>query len=502
MKKGKLIALICSFVVVIGLAVTGVVLAATGALFGSDKKIAFDLLAQAPEKLTWSALDEQIGFNELYQALLEKGMDIDYKLSDMKVSEGDVDLTGFSMGFGAQIDLADKKAGGKISVGKEGADLSCEFFASLEEKKIAFSLPELIAGKAFSIKANDSESEDALNSLSSVLAVLPDLQKSFGEYLEEQGDFLYEEAECTSVDNGYRLTIKKETLDETLNQFRTYINEQQDTIGTIEEELEMSKGTISAAVSMMIPTLTTYTKDLAIEVYGEDGKLTGLSTDIQIDDVECKISATCNENENQHEVEANIDVLQNGTSMGTLAYTGSSKDGDVCEDSRKVTVTASGTELGAYEMRQTLDVKNNNAFEMNASMSVQGNDLMTMTSNGSIKNLEPGKCVTMQFDEMSVEQKSLYGSSTSTSYAMEATLAVLDGDVKAASGEEVDITSDDMEQILDSYTDEVQKNMTAILEKWGITPEGLGSSLLPFGMYDDYTLDDSTEGESALDDLM
>lgn len=494
--KGKLIALICSLVVVVGLVTTGIVLAATGVFSGSGKKEAFDLLAQAPEKLTSSAMNEQLGVAELYEAMFEKGMDLDFKLSDVKTSGEGTDLTDFSIDFGAQIDLANKKAGGKFSMGKEGANLSGELYASLEEKKIAFSLPELIKGKVFTMTANDAESKDALESVSAVLAVLPDLQKSFGEYMKEQGDALYEETECTSISNGYRLTIKKESMDEALNQLRTCINEQQDSIGTIEEKLGMSKGTISAAVSMMIPSLTTYTKDFTFEVYGEDGELTGLSTNIKVEDVECKISATCNENGDQSEANVTIDLLQNGTSAGTVVYTGSSKKGDVCEDVRKVTVSASGSELAAYETRETLDVKNNNAFEMHTSANVEGKDVMTMTANGSIKNLEPGKCMTLQYDEVNMEQNS-YGSNTSMSYKMEATLAVLDGGVKAVSGEEVAVTPDNIDKVLDSYTKEVEKNMSAIVKKWGINPKGLGASMLPMSPYMNYTLDDTKEDSTS-----
>ena len=50
--KGKLIALIIAIVVVVGVVATGIVLAATGTLFGSTKEKAFDLLKQAPEKMT------------------------------------------------------------------------------------------------------------------------------------------------------------------------------------------------------------------------------------------------------------------------------------------------------------------------------------------------------------------------------------------------------------------------------------------------------------------
>ena len=58
--KGKLIALIIAIVVVVGVVTTGIVLAATGTLFGSTKEKAFDLLKQAPEKMTQSAVSKQI----------------------------------------------------------------------------------------------------------------------------------------------------------------------------------------------------------------------------------------------------------------------------------------------------------------------------------------------------------------------------------------------------------------------------------------------------------
>ena len=74
--KGKLIALIIAIVVVVGVVTTGIVLAATGTLFGSTKEKAFDLLKQAPEKMTQSAVSKQLGLDELSKAMLEKGMDI------------------------------------------------------------------------------------------------------------------------------------------------------------------------------------------------------------------------------------------------------------------------------------------------------------------------------------------------------------------------------------------------------------------------------------------
>ena len=72
--KGKLIALIIAIVVVVGVVTTGIVLAATGTLFGSTKEKAFDLLKQAPEKMTQSAVSKQLGLDELSKAMLEKAL--------------------------------------------------------------------------------------------------------------------------------------------------------------------------------------------------------------------------------------------------------------------------------------------------------------------------------------------------------------------------------------------------------------------------------------------
>lgn len=501
--KGKIIALICSLVVAVGLVTTGVVLAATGALsglFSSDKAKAFDLLAEVPGRMTYSATNDELGMDELITKMLEKGMDLDFKISDINVTEGNTDISGVSMNFGTQIDLANKKVGAKMSAGKKGTNLSAEGYASLDEKKVAFSLPELIPNKVFAMTANDAESQSVLTRISEVIALLPELQESFGEFIDEQGNVLYEGTECTSIPNGYRLMIPKATMDEVLTKLPTWVSGQQATIGTIEEKLGMSKGTISGAVGAMVPVLTTYTKDFTFEIYEQDGKLSGISTNIKIEDVECSISATFNENGEQQEVTANIELMQNGNSMGKAVYTILSKDGSICEDTRKFTVSDGKNELVSYDERTTLDKKNNNAFEVNSSMKMNGIEIMSMTSNGNIKNLEKGKCVTMQYDEVKMEQQSLYGSKSVMSYAMEMTMAVLDGGVTMIPGEEVAVTPDTVESVLDSYKKEIMKNFTAILEKWGIKDtKGLTSSMMNpvMNYYELNKIDSSSDSDSS-----
>lgn len=498
--KGKIIALICSLVVVVGLVTTGVVLAATGALSGllsSDKEKAFKLLEEVPERLAYSATDEEIGFNELVVNMLEKGIDFDLKISDINTNDSEVDISGFASDFGMQIDLANKKIGAKIGVGKDGANLTANGYAALDEKQVAFSLPELIPDKVFSMKANDTQDQDSVNRISEILALVPELQDVLEEFVDEQADVLYEGIECTSIPNGYRLVVPKASMDEVLTKLQAWIG-QQAVIGNIEEKLNMSKGTISAAVGMLVPNLTQYTKDFTFEIYEKDGKLTGLSTTIKVETVECPISATFNENGERRENTINMEVKENGNSMGKIVYTKRCTNGSLCEDTSKVVVTDKDKELVNFDQRLTLDKKNNNAFELNSSMSSNGTRVMSLVSRGNIKNLEKGKCVTLHYDEVKMEQSQMFGESVVASYAMEVTMAVLDGGITNIGGEEVAITPETAESVFSSYANEAQKNLMAIVEKWGLKDiAGLDSPLLN-PLSDTYTSGNSgsTSGSS------
>lgn len=466
--KGKVIALILSIVVVVGLITTGIALAATGTLFNlftSDKAKAFELLSQLSEKVTETAVGEQLGQEEMYEEMLEKGVDMNLKISDMNISEQEVDLSGYSVELGAQIDLADKKMGGKLAVEKNGTGLSAQGYASLEEKKAAFSLPELIEGKYFSMTATDSESQDALNQIQEILSLLPDLQESFTEYVEEQGDALYEAAECTELDTGYRLTIPKAAMDQLLNDFKTYLTEEQETINTLEDNLELSRGTIYSSINSVIPTLTSYTKDFTFEVYGEDGELSGLQSTIQADGGECRINADFRDSGEQRDVTISLVLLEDGSSAGEITYTIHTKKGDVCEDNSKIVISADGMTVCSIDSKQTLDRKNNNAYTIEGTAEVMGQGTSTVKAQGSIKNLEPGKCVTMAFDEISVND----ASGMSMSYGMESTLSVLEGEVAALSGEEVAITPENAESVLDGYSTDMQTKLIEVITNWGLT---------------------------------
>lgn len=499
--KGIIIALICSLVVVVGLATTGIVLAATGALsglFGSDKEKAFDLLAQAPEKMAESALNEQLGAKELYKAMSEKGMNFDYKMTDINLQQGSVNLSGMTMDMGLQLDPNSKKAGAKLAMGVNGSNVSAEGYASLDEKKLTFSLPELVKNKKFTFTASDAKSQETLDDVAAVLALLPELQESLEIFLDEQGEAFYDNIECNKIDGGYQIKIPKTALDQFLNEFKNYVNSQSEIIGKMEEKLGVSKGTVSAGLSLLIPQITAYTQDYVLDIYENDGELSGISASIKIGVVELKVRATFSENANQNIANVQIDVIQNGTSAGEITYTMDSKTGDLCEDVMKFVVRVSGTELVSCEMKQTLNVKNNNALTMDVSANVQGTEIMSMNASGSVKNLERGKCVTFKLDEISMQQSGIYTDSQNMTWGMEYTLAVLDGELKEPVGEEVALTPENVESVMQTYASEIQQNLQTIISRWGLSGTATAPSIDPSSLM---TENDSYDADSWDDDL-
>ena len=503
--KGKIIALICSLVVVVGLTTTGIVLAATGALsglFASDKEKAFELLAQAPEKMSESALNEQLGTKELYKAMCEKGMNFGYKMTDINLQEESVNLSGMTMDMGLQLDPNNKKAGAKLTVGMNGSNVSAEGYASLDEKKLSFSLPELVKNKKFTFTASDATSQETLDDVAAVLAMLPELQESLESFLDEQGEALYDNIECNKINGGYQIKIPKTALDQLLNEFKNYVNSQSEVIGKMEEKLGVSKGTVSAGLSLLIPQITAYTQDYAFDVYENDGELSGISASIKIEEIDLKVQATFSENENQNYTNIQIDVMQNGTSAGKVTYVMDSKKGDLCEDIMKIAVNVSGTEMASCEMKQTLDVKNNNALTLSVSANTQGTEVMSMNASGSVKNLERGKCVTFKLDEISMEQSGTYTDSQKMTGGMEYTMAVLDGEPKEPDGEEVTLTPETVDSVMQTYASEMQNNLLTIVSKWDLSgmitdPSLDSSSLTP----EDDSYDSGSSDNGLLDGL-
>ena len=83
-KNVKVIVLIVAIAVVLIGTSAGVMFAF--GVFSSDKAKAFDLLKQAPEKMMYTSSGEYIGSTEMTKGMLEHGMNLDVKYSNLKMS--------------------------------------------------------------------------------------------------------------------------------------------------------------------------------------------------------------------------------------------------------------------------------------------------------------------------------------------------------------------------------------------------------------------------------
>ena len=116
--------------------------------------------------------------------------------------------------------------------------------------------------------------------------------------------------------------------------------------------------------------------------------------------------------------------------------------------------------------------------------------------------MERGKCVTFKLDEISMEQSGTYTDSQKMTGGMEYTMAVLDGEPKEPDGEEVTLTPETVDSVMQTYASEMQNNLLTIVSKWGLNgmatvPSLDSSSLTP----EDDSYDSGSSDNGLLDGL-
>ncbi len=475
-KKSKVVVIVAIIVALVVLLSVGVALAATGVisgLFKSDKQKAFDMLKQAPDRLVETAIGDATGQQQLYENVVDNGLDMDLKISNLSMSSlNSIDLSGYTLGIGAQVDFDTRKMATDVSLDKNEKTLSAQVYGSLDEKKIALAVPELIENKTFSMTLEDDETEETLNQIQTLLNLFPELKESFTQYIEDQGDDLYEQTTCEEIDGGYRLTIPKAAMDQVLTEFTDYLNTEQEKINTIEETLGLTTGTIYSSVNTAIPSITAYTKDFTFQVYGSDDEITGISGTYDIEgqgQISIDISFTT-EGEKKN-TSLTVDVLEDGSSVGKITYSLESESGDVCTDHMSLAFTVEDSTVFSMTEDQSLDLTNNNAYTLSGTTETLDLTQATISATGNIKNLEVGKCMTTVYDEVTTTVTDALSSANpeTISYSMEFTVSVLDGEIGMPTGEEVAVTPDTLETELTQYMTDMQTKLSEYVTAWDLT---------------------------------
>lgn len=480
-KNGKLIALIIAIVVVVLGASAGVMFAF--GVFKSDKAKAFELLKQAPQKISETSANEYMGAQDMTKAMFERGMDMSLKYSDMKVSGveenqlADV-LAKLQFDMGLQLDVKNQKGRINLGAGAEGSTISLQAYASLADKKVSLAAPELLANKVFTLESKEDTDNQQLQKIYDLMEQLSELKEDFDDYMEEQGDSLYEGITCEKIAQGYRLTIPKDVTNDVINSFSDFVQEQKACVEILEELCGAEKGSVDAALKEILPQLTAGTADFSFDVLGEKGKLTGLKANVKDKsgvDVTC--NATFAEDGDKSSMNLSITVVNGGQTLAKVEMKRDSVEGDRCKDTVAYKVTGAN-EAVMMDTNSTIEIdKATNAFTMTGSSHAEDAD-SEVTAKGSIKNLEKGKCVTYQFDELKIKTESLLGTQE-FSCAAEITESVLDGEIVAPKGEEIAINEELMQTFAEKYGQEATLSLFTTLSKWGINMNDLYSMSSP-----------------------
>ena len=512
MKRTKLVALIVAIVVVV-LGASAGVMYAFGA-FSSDKREAFELLKQLPQKINHSATGDYIGASDMIDAMLDQGMDVSVKCSNVQMDGMEKSmlipesitsaLSKLEFSFGAQLDFDNQKV--LLDVGAEANDtnLSLQGYASLADQKIALAAPELINGKVFTLTGSgvDEQSQKAQE----VIKHLTELKDSFKEYIDKQGESIYNGISCETIENGYRLTIPKDVTDSTINSLSEYVKENKDGVESLEEILGAEKGTFAETLDETLPRLTSETADFSFEVYGNQGKLTGLKTGMK--DESGNELLTCNlkftENGNQSSTVFTADMKDSsGQLAGKMEISVEGTDGDTCED--KITYKVNINDRVTMENSYTIAINKSTNELIVSGGSNQNNVIKTeFSGKGSVKNLTKGKRVTYHLDQFEMTEEYRSQTLLKMSAALEVTEGVHDGEITAPQGEEVAIDRELIDTFENKYFQELSLSLATIMTKWGINLNDLNDlTNADSGETYDYDYDDSLldeYDESLLDE--
>ncbi len=479
-KNVKVIVLIIAIAVVLISTSAGVMFAF--GVFSSDKAKAFDLLKQAPEKMMYTSSGEYIGSTEMTKGMLEHGMNLDVKYSNLQIGGLPETRNGImsvidkmEIDLGLQFDMENQKGRFNFGAGTNGSNINLQAYASLPDKKLAVAIPELLKDKVFTLTADKDSGQGQIQKVQDALKQVSELKESFSEHLEEQGEEVYSGTVCEKVDNGYRLTIPKNVTNDVINSLFNYVEEQKVGVEALESALGVEKGSVASALKQLLPELTKSTADFTFDVYGERGKLTGLKVDIKGNPgTEIAFDMTFAENKNQSSMSVAMVAKNNGQNLGKLEMKRNSTEDDRCEDSISYKVTdTDGEVLMDCQSTITLDKSTKAVTVKGSSKSL---DVETeLSAKGSIKNLDKGKCVTYQLDEMKTKTNSLAGSQEFTCSA-ELTQGVLDGEITAPKGEEIPINQQLLQTFSEKYSQELMLSALDIMSKWGINLNDLMNS--------------------------
>ncbi|MCH5265434.1 MAG: hypothetical protein J1F02_06015 [Lachnospiraceae bacterium] len=519
-RAGGIIGLIAALVIVVAGASIGI-MAAVG-VFSSDKAKAFQLLAQAPEKLSYSSVDEQLGISQLWENMSDKGSSLALSLSNLALrdEDGDIDLgigklSEYTVNMSAKGDTDGRS---RMSFGVEKAGTPVTMNMYMDKEKIYYSMPELIKGKVFSSDYSNPDTGMMVRMPENLdPAHIEQYQEALAEFFKKEMEQLQEEITCEPLDgdrDGYKLTISKLALNTVLNDLVEFLSadEQKEMVQAINEymqlvmepymlyELEDTYGLggiqsfdLISNVRTITNTLSQYTQDFSFNVYGDGDDLTGIEVSGEMEGVLAKLNLDFSGVEGNSTATLTADISASGKSVGTLTVIFKDTKMDTSETTITVDVETMGVSVGGLTIKQTFN-SSNNAYGCEIIANEKGKEVGGLRAKGTVKDLNPGSYVDYVMDEVSLFEEDL----TYLSMALDIKLGVLEGSIEPLEGEEIPVKEDNSG--LNAYQNELMQNFMKIAAAWGLRDgSGIPSFQDPDSAPNAKKYDDSKDKNSDTD---
>lgn len=500
MNGKKIIAVIIAVFVLLAGGTVGV-MAATG-VFRSDKTEAVELLAQVPERLSWSSVGEVIGSADMMSAMYEKGSVTDVSVSDIKFSLPDKkeseELNDFFEGLTTTCSVqsdAEGHSGGNVKLDKNNTTVNLNYYMDgASGQKFYVSMPEIINGKVFKLDMGEAAEKTNFD-VNTTRKFYVDLAAFAMDEMGKMGD----EIICDKLqDGGYQLTVAKESLDGMLDDTVEFMEDQTEMVDMINaigslggvyagyEQLngaadgDENEGTYDflAEMKKQIEEMKAETQDICLQVYGKDGNITSVKlADPKGEDRDMVIAL-----EFSGEKGDSTATLKIGDAKDTITLTKRDEKKELCTTS--FSLELSGEANGKITHSQSINPADNTCeikMDVDADIELDEEDQelwdeegltglenifpLSMTAKGSVKDLKQGSYADYVLDDVTFSSN---GHDVCT-MAMDVKFGLPEGEVKSLEGEEVECKLDDekeMQKMYETYGQEAWLAIFNIMEKW------------------------------------
>ncbi len=499
MNGKKIIAVVIAVFVLLAGGTVGV-MAATG-VFRSDKTEAVELLAQVPERLSWSSVGEVIGNKNMVSAMYEKGSVTDVSVSDIKFSLPDTkdskELNDFFEGFTATCSVqsdAEGHSGGNIKLDKNNTPVNFNYFMDGSDGQMLYaSMPEIINGKVFKLDMGEAAKKTNFD-VNTTRKFYADLAAFAMDEMGKMGD----EITCDKMqDGGYQLTVAKESLDGMLDDAVEFMEGQTEmvdminaigTLGGVYTGYELNDAAdgdenektddFLAEMKKQVEEMKGETQDIWLQVYGKDGSITSVKlADPKGEDKDMVIAL-----EFSGEKGDSTATLKIGDAEDTLTITKRDEKKELCTTGYSLEL--SGEENGKFTHSQSINPADNTCeikmdFDADIELDEEDQELwdeeglpglgnifpLSLTAKGSVKDLKQGSYADYVLDDVTLTSN---GQDICT-MAMDVKFGLLEGEVKPLEGEEVECKlDDDMSKLSESYSQEAWLAIFNIMAKWNL----------------------------------